>query len=275
MRQLITDAQVLDSEGNIAAKPCLLYGDNIVDETFIAVEEECRWLREVEGHRMFLPPMARCYSISDFQHESIIRTMNERLSGHQDGVTFRRIDCQGGCSTEIGAQAVGLLPGNYGIDMPADEVPVEASVFTNSFSRINGHFPGKEFRAEGWVYGPLLHWWHILVNFVLKECDQLLHRAGLYEAVLATRVGFLQSHQNFYGILESFNPDIEIFFTHAGKLGVMYHDMHHVSGLSYGEYPYEECFYSSSEIEGRSKTKAISTYWEVLCHFHICMDKQK
>lgn len=50
----------------MVAKPPLLYGDSIVDETFIAVEEECRWLREVKGRRMFLPPMARPYSISDF-----------------------------------------------------------------------------------------------------------------------------------------------------------------------------------------------------------------
>lgn len=116
---------------------------------------------------------------------------------------------------------------------------------------------------------------HMLMNFVLKECDQFLHRASLYEAVLATHVSFRQSHQNFFGLLESNNPDTRSFFTPAGELGMTYHEMHYVSGLMYSEYPYEERFYLSSEIESKAKTKGLSTYLEFLCHFHIYMDTEK
>lgn len=54
-----------------------------------------------------------------------------------------------------------------------------------------------------------------------------------------------------------------------------HHDIHHVSGLPYGEYPYEDRFASSFELESQMKSKGIGTYWEILCHFHICMDKHK
>lgn len=94
----------------------------------------------------------------------------------------------------MGALAVGLLLGKYGIDMPSGKEPVEANILANRFNVMSGQFAGKDFRVEGWVYGPPMHWWSILVNFVLKECEGLLCRFGLYDAVLATRVGFRQSY---------------------------------------------------------------------------------
>lgn len=54
-----------------------------------------------------------------------------------------------------------------------------------------------------------------------------------------------------------------------------YHEIHYISRLPYSEYPDEEHLYSSSEIESRANKKSLGTYWEVLCHFHICMDKEK
>jgi len=50
------------------------------------------------------------------------------------------------------------------------------------------------------------------------------------------------------------------------------HEMFEVSGLSMGDLPYEEYFPSTEELHllKRDAPQMYETYWEVLCHFHIC-----
>lgn len=67
--------------------------------------------------------------------------------------------------------------------------------------------------------------------------------------VRAVHIGFCRSYDNFYGLLDSCNQDSRSFFTHVGELGVTYHEMHCVSGLSYGEFSYEERFPTSNELD--------------------------
>lgn len=112
------------------------------------------------------------------------------------------------------------------------------------------------------------------MDFILREHGQLLRLIGLYDAVQATHVGFRQSPQDFFGLLEMYNSETWTFFTPAGELGLPYHEMHYISGLPYSEYPYEECFYMSSEIEKKANAKSFSIYWELHCHFYICMDQE-
>lgn len=82
MHRLVTEAKVLDSEGKEVVKPPFLYGDDIADDDFMVVAEERRWLREVEGRRMFFPSMVRQYSIPDFQYESIMHFISEQIYTH-------------------------------------------------------------------------------------------------------------------------------------------------------------------------------------------------
>lgn len=107
--------------GKKKLKPPFIYLDVIIAYDFVGVAEECHWLWKVDGHKIFLPPIVRGYSTFDFQHKSIVRTMNKEISGYQDRVAFRRINRQGGRSTEMAAQVVGLYPSKYGMDMPAGE----------------------------------------------------------------------------------------------------------------------------------------------------------
>jgi len=53
------------------------------------------------------------------------------------------------------------------------------------------------------------------------------------------------------------------------------HEMHEVSGLPMGEVPYEEFIPESSELKRlQSEHPAIyKTYWELMCHYHICFDQ--
>lgn len=113
----------------------------------------------------------RHHSIFDFHQKSIVRTMSERISAYQDGVAFGRIDCQGGRSAEMGAQAMGLYPRKYGAKMPVGEESVEANIFANCFSAMVRQYPSKNFRAESWIYGPPSHWWRLLVCHILKKCE--------------------------------------------------------------------------------------------------------
>lgn len=114
MRRLITDMKILDLKANELVKPPFFYGDAITDDIVTVIAEECYWLREVDGRQMFLPMMVRGYSAFDFQYLWIACVMEEKISKYQDGVIFRRIDHQGGRSTETNTQAVRLYPDKYG-----------------------------------------------------------------------------------------------------------------------------------------------------------------
>ena len=48
--------------------------------------------------------------------------------------------------------------------------------------------------------------------------------------------------------------------------------MFEVSGLTMGDLPYEEYIPSAEELHllKRDAPQVYETYWEVLCHFHIC-----
>lgn len=64
--------------------------------------------------------------------------MNKKISKYQYGVALGRINYQGGCLTEMGAQAMGLYPGKYGPELPIDEEPVGANIYANRFSIKGG-----------------------------------------------------------------------------------------------------------------------------------------
>lgn len=52
------------------------------------------------------------------------------------------------------------------------------------------------------------------------------------------------------------------------------HKMHEDSVLEMGESPYEEYVPSATKIECLKIThpQADSTYWELMCHYHMCAD---
>src|SRR5204862_1484168 len=62
------------------------------------------------------------------------------------------------------------------------------------------------------------------------------------------------------------------FLTPVGEIVISRWEMQQVSGLSAGEFPYEEHVPPSAEVEllKVQDPELYSTYWEVLCHFFIC-----
>src|SRR3954466_14154666 len=75
--------------------------------------------------------------------------------------------------------------------------------------------------------------------------------------------------------MELYNPDSRTFFTPTGELGICYHEMRYVSSLDYGEFVYEERVPPLSDLEAlsiRYGRELTDVYWEVLCHFWICVD---
>ena len=70
-----------------------------------------------------------------------------------------------------------------------------------------------------------------------------------------------------------YNPDIATFFTPSRELGFALHEMYEVSGLSMGEVPYEEYVPGAEKLQilRRDGVEIYDTYWELLCHFHICL----
>jgi len=55
-------------------------------------------------------------------------------------------------------------------------------------------------------------------------------------------------------------------------MGLAFHEMYEVSGLVIGDDLYEEYVPSIEELHLLKKSAPLvyETYWEVLCHFHIC-----
>ena len=65
--------------------------------------------------------------------------------------------------------------------------------------------------------------------------------------------------------------DGHIFYP-SRRDGVALHELYEVSGLVMGDAPYEEYVPTSEELHLlRKEDPAVyETYWEVMCHFHIC-----
>ena len=57
-----------------------------------------------------------------------------------------------------------------------------------------------------------------------------------------------------------------------GEMGLALHEMYEVSGLVIGDAPYEEYVLTSEELHllRKEDPQVYETYYEVLCHFHIC-----
>src|SRR3954465_2305894 len=90
--------------------------------------------------------------------------------------------------------------------------------------------------------------------------------------MLAVRQGVRANVNNFLGMLEQYIPETCTFFTPVGEIGISPWEIQQVSGLSAGEFPYEEHVPPSAELEllKARDPELYSTYWEVLCHFFIC-----
>jgi len=95
---------------------------------------------------------------------------------------------------------------------------------------------------------------------------------GLYHSVRAVQYGLPQSFHNFYGILEHYNHLTGTFFTPVGEMGLALNELYEVSGLVMGDAPYEEYVLTYEELHllKNENPQVYETYWEVLCHFHIC-----
>jgi len=87
-----------------------------------------------------------------------------------------------------------------------------------------------------------------MVGFSLEKFEDLLLQAGLYRAVRDCPVRYSAEHQHFYVVLERYNPEICMFFTPIGKMGLALHEMYRVSGLMIGDAPYEEYIPSTEEL---------------------------
>ena len=111
-----------------------------------------------------------------------------------------------------------------------------------------------------------------MVGFVLTDLKELLGHVGLYPAVRAVQWGVPPSSHNFFGVLERYNSLTGTFFTPVGEMGLALHELHEVSGLASGDIPYEEYVPTTKELRFLEKEfpAVYETYWEVMCHFHIC-----
>ena len=167
----------------------------------------------------------------------------------------------------------GLLPGLHRPEFPVGESPESNRTFLHQFRAAGGNYPISDFRALGWVHFQDHGWWHRLVGYVIDNLGDVLRQARLSVAVRAVQYGVPQSAHHFFAMLEMYNPTTITFFTPSGELGFALHEMFNVSGLSMGEIPYKKYVPGTEELQilRRDGLKVYETYWELLCHFHICL----
>ena len=87
-------------------------------------------------------------------------------------------------------------------------------------------------------------------------------------------MGWRSVCQIFFAIFKLYYPASGIFFTLVGELGLLLHEIWEISNLSVGSIRYEEYFPCTIELEQMEKDnpELFETYWELMCHFYICMD---
>lgn len=72
--------------------------------------------------------------------------------------------------------------------------------------------------------------------------------------------------------MECYNEDMRTFFLPIGEMCMAVHNMHKVTRLLEGDYPYKEFVMNLWELlELKERTSLmLEVYWEVLYHYFIC-----
>lgn len=79
-----------------------------------------------------------------------------------------------------------------------------------------------------------------MTRFVLAVFRDVLDEINLIDAVAVVRYMVPRSPLNFFGVLEHYNLVTCSFFNSLGEIDHLLHVMQEVSGLSLGDFPYEE-----------------------------------
>lgn len=77
----------------------------------------------------------------------------------------------------------------------------------------------------------------------------------------------------FFSVLEFYNLEMGTFFTLIGEISLAFHEVYEISGLPMGKIRYEEYIPTKGELHLLRARDALAydTYWELLCHYHICV----
>jgi len=91
---------------------------------------------------------------------------------------------------------------------------------------------------------------------------------------MTTCHGIEISVPNSFAIFKLYCADSGTFFTLVDELGLALHDMREVPNLPMGSMPYKKYFPCTMELGQLEKDdpEIFETYWELMCHFYICMD---
>jgi len=211
------------------------------------------------------------YLLAYLQHIPVRRAMEWNLSKSISGVSLSKLNANETYAAGHGRDVSELHPELIRAEYPTGETPQLAATFINQFMKVRGDFP-TDFRPLGWVHFSDKSWWGKMVDFVLTELKNLLKQTGLYQAVRAIQYSISQSSHHFYGVLERYNSLTGTFFTLVGEMGLALHELYEILGLVIGDAPYEEYVPTTEErhLLKKEDPQVYDTYWEVLCHFHIC-----
>ena len=84
----------------------------------------------------------------------------------------------------------------------------------------------------------------------------------------------MQSRHHLFTMLERYNPEMYTFFTPVREMELALYEIYEVSELVMGNISYEEYVPSVEELHLMEDSAHLVyvTYWELLCHFHICAE---
>ncbi|XP_020262898.1 uncharacterized protein LOC109838879 [Asparagus officinalis] len=275
LRQLITDAPFTADATSTQAlkKPDFLFGDHVEDPDTLTFSEE-HWLNLEESALLYIPSVPRHCSFTHLEGQGVERRMSWELT--DDAV---RVQCgyvsHGKTPGSGGYHPVrGLRPGIMGLDAaPPDEMFTVASTVRNRLALLGRRLPHPEFRCYGWASSLPKGWWPRMTDYVLGHWEKILKSSGLYVPIRATMYGLPVSCRHFLALLETYMPDSNTFLTGDGELGLALHEMHQVSGLLMGDYPYQEYFPSNQQLWRlkHDDPDMYATLWDLTCHYHTAL----
>ena len=110
-----------------------------------------------------------------------------------------------------------------------------------------------------------------MIGFVLAELSDLLLQLDCMSLSELFNTAFRRARNTF--TLSKALQSRNLHLLHPlGEMGLALHEMYEVLGLVMGDALYEEYVPTFEELHFLRKEdpEVYETYWEVLCHFHIC-----
>ena len=271
LRELISDGRSESNNQWLHRKPEFLSEDTIIEDEEDLYDRNYKWLRQIGNNCFFLPKMEHIFLLSCQQFMSLCLYMDWELIKAQLDVSIRRITNSANFPIGHSREMFELLPGSMKQKFSTRKTPKQAETFINRFIEVKDEFPKSYFQAPKWVNSSKAtnergqsssssESWRSHCFSTGCTMPSGPYRARLPQVIIISSPCMLSTTQS---------PAPSSPWSERWGLPCMRCS----KSLGYPwDLPYEEYILRTEELHLMNKEvlRVYETYWEVLCHFHIC-----